>query len=66
VGVADVVIAAIVLAGAGALLVRSVRRGGKHCGGCAGGGCQRPPDPVKIGGRRAAAAGERPGSPGCA
>ncbi len=40
-GVADVVIAAVVLAAAGWLLWRSIRKGGS-CHGCAG-GCGRPP-----------------------
>jgi len=41
VGVADFVIAALVLAAAGWLLYRSIRRTGS-CHGCSG-GCARPP-----------------------
>jgi hypothetical protein len=43
VGVADLVIAAVVLAAASWLLYRSVRRAG-NCHGCSSGACGRPPE----------------------
>jgi len=53
VGFADVVIAAVVLAAAGWLLWRSIRKGGS-CHGCAGGCGRAPgggPDLVRLGRR---------------
>ena len=54
----DLVIAAAVLAAAGWLLVRSLRRTGGGCAGCSGAGCARGPRAptalVRLGGPRSA------------
>ncbi len=47
-GVADFVIAAVVLASATWLLYRSLRRAGS-CHGCSSGACGRPPEQVASG-----------------
>jgi hypothetical protein len=67
VGLADLVIAGLVLAGALGLLYRSLRRSAAGgCHGCSGGGCRRdaPPEVVRLGAGRADQRGRRAALPG--
>jgi hypothetical protein len=47
-GAADTLIAAVILAGAGYLLYRSLWKKRGHCAGCAGGGCGARDAPVVL------------------